>query len=339
MKCASESGLDTTKGLLNDVSTRWNSTYLMLADAIYYRAAFDRLTSYDRRRYEKMCPSAAEWEKAMKIRAFLKRFFDLTELFSGTLYPTANLFYKGFCDIKIILTDWSKGKDSDITIRRMATAMLAKFDKYWNKSNTALAVASFLDPRFKMRIVQFCMEFIHQDMHPIKVTEFLNIIRNMYDCYASAAPPRNHNAFEPIDTPDANQDPTEFVSALDKYLYRAETHNTSSKVNDLEKYLSEETLKVTKANESTFDILAWWKNQKDTYHVLSLLARDVLAMQASTVASESAFSAGGRVVDPYCSRLDSEMAQALICTKDWIAGVRRGKNYNSLDILFMCNNQ
>lgn len=176
-------------------------------------------------------------------------------------------------------------------------------------------------------------------MHPIKVTEFLNIIRNMYDCYASAAPPRNHNEFEPIDTPDANQDPTEFVSALDKYLYRAETHNTSSKVNDLEKYLSEETLKVTKANESTFDILAWWKNQKDTYHVLSLLARDVLAMQASTVASESAFSAGGRVVDPYCSRLDSEMAQALICTKDWIAGVRRGKNYNSLDILFMCNNQ
>lgn len=161
MKCASESGLDTTKGLLNDVSTRWNSTYLMLADAIYYRAAFDRLTSYDRRRYEKMCPSAAEWEKAMKIRAFLKRFFDLTELFSGTLYPTANLFYKGFCDIKIILTDWSKGKDSDITIRRLATAMLAKFDKYWNKSNTALAVASFLDPRFKMRIVQFCMEFIH----------------------------------------------------------------------------------------------------------------------------------------------------------------------------------
>lgn len=161
MKCASESGLNTTKGLSNDVSTRWNSTYLMLADAIYYRAAFDRLTSYDRCRYEKMCPSAAEWEKAMKIRAFLKRFFDLTELFSGTLYPTANLFYKGFCDIKIILTDWSKGKDSDITIRRMATAMLAKFDKYWNKSNTALAVASFLDPRFKMRIVQFCMEFIH----------------------------------------------------------------------------------------------------------------------------------------------------------------------------------
>lgn len=161
MKCASESGLNTTKGLSNDVSTRWNSTYLMLADAIYYRAAFDRLTSYDRRRYEKMCPSAAEWEKAMKIRAFLKRFFDLTELFSGTLYPTANLFYKGFCDIKIILTDWSKGKDSDITIRRLATAMLAKFDKYWNKSNTALAVASFLDPRFKMRIVQFCMEFIH----------------------------------------------------------------------------------------------------------------------------------------------------------------------------------
>ncbi|KAF0929866.1 hypothetical protein E2562_026080, partial [Oryza meyeriana var. granulata] len=120
-----------------------------------------------------------------------------------------------------------------------------------------------------------------------------------------------------------NQDPTELVSALDKFLYRNETNATALEVNDFEKYMSEEPLYVTKANENTFDILSWWKNQRDAYLVLSILAHDVLAMQVSTVASESACSAGGRVVDPYCNRLDPEMVQALICTKDWIAAGRK----------------
>jgi len=73
-----------------------------------------------------------------------------------------------------------------------------------------------------------------------------------------------------------------------------------------------------------FDILAWWKNKKEQYPILSQIVRDVMAMQVSTVASESAFSAAGRVVDPYRNRLDSEMVQALICTKDWVAAASKG---------------
>ncbi|CAD6215289.1 unnamed protein product [Miscanthus lutarioriparius] len=35
------------------------------------------------------------------------------------------------------------------------------------------------------------------------------------------------------------------------------------------------------------------------------------------------FSAAGRVVDPYRSRLDPEMVEALICTKDWVVAARK----------------
>jgi hypothetical protein len=49
-----------------------------------------------------------------------------------------------------------------------------------------------------------------------------------------------------------------------------------------------------------------------------------MAIQVSTIASESAFSAAGRVVDPYHNRLDPEIVQALICTKDWVAAARKG---------------
>jgi hypothetical protein len=63
----------------------------------------------------------------------------------------------------------------------------------------------------------------------------------------------------------------------------------------------------------------------EEYPTLYLLARDVLAMQVLSVASESAFSAGGRVVDPYRSCLDPEMVEALVCTKDWIIASKRGE--------------
>ena len=82
--------------------------------------------------------------------------------------------------------------------------------------------------------------------------------------------------------------------------------------------------KVGKSNQHTFDILAWWKAHKEEYPILGQLARDVLAMQVSTVASESAFSAGGRVLDPFCTRLDPTMVEALVYTKDWIARARKG---------------
>ena len=50
--------------------------------------------------------------------------------------------------------------------------------------------------------------------------------------------------------------------------------------------------------------------------ILSQVARHVLAMSISTVASESAFSTGGRVIDKYRSSLTPKTAEALICTQD-----------------------
>jgi hypothetical protein len=54
MKRTTKVGLDTKKGIQMDVSIRWNSTYLMLRDALYYKNAFIRLKSSDHRRYAKI---------------------------------------------------------------------------------------------------------------------------------------------------------------------------------------------------------------------------------------------------------------------------------------------
>ncbi|KAE8661495.1 Detected protein of unknown function [Hibiscus syriacus] len=83
---------------------------------------------------------------------------------------------------------------------------------------------------------------------------------------------------------------------------------------ELDKYLGE----AVENYDDEFDILSWWKVNSPRFPVLSNMAKDVLAIPLSTVASESAFSTGGRVLDQFRSSLTPKMVQALVCTQDYI---------------------
>ncbi|KAG6515157.1 hypothetical protein ZIOFF_025542 [Zingiber officinale] len=74
----------------------------------------------------------------------------------------------------------------------------------------------------------------------------------------------------------------------------------------------------------TYD--AWTFIATDGYPELAKLARDVLVVPVSTVASESAFSLGGRIIDQYRSSMSPQVVEALICSRDWLFG----ENYISL---------
>ncbi|WVZ49880.1 hypothetical protein U9M48_001203 [Paspalum notatum var. saurae] len=54
------------------------------------------------------------------------------------------------------------------------------------------------------------------------------------------------------------------------------------------------------------------------YPTLSCMTRDILAVPASTVASESAFSTRLRVLSDFQSRMTLETVKVLVCLQDWI---------------------
>ncbi|KAI3892956.1 hypothetical protein MKX03_014633 [Papaver bracteatum] len=59
------------------------------------------------------------------------------------------------------------------------------------------------------------------------------------------------------------------------------------------------------------------------------MARDILAIPASSVASESVFSTSGRVVDKFRSSMHPETIEALICGYDWIRSGMESKLFFS----------
>jgi hypothetical protein len=65
------------------------------------------------------------------------------------------------------------------------------------------------------------------------------------------------------------------------------------------------------------DIINWWKVSGSRFPTLQKLARDILPIPITSVASECAFSTSGRVLSAHRSRLTPNVAEALMCMHAW----------------------
>ncbi|KAL0419214.1 UNVERIFIED_CONTAM: putative AC transposase [Sesamum radiatum] len=89
---------------------------------------------------------------------------------------------------------------------------------------------------------------------------------------------------------------------------------TNSATLELDMYLEESLLPRAR----DFDILNWWKTNGVKFPTLQKMARDILAILVSTVASESAFSSSGMLINPHRNRLHHTTVEALMCSHYWL---------------------
>jgi len=69
--------------------------------------------------------------------------------------------------------------------------------------------------------------------------------------------------------------------------------------------------------EDHVDPLLWWQVRQEEFPILSQIARDYLCIQATSVASEQAFSVAGQTISPLRNRVDAEIARVTLCLKSW----------------------
>ncbi|KAI3745848.1 hypothetical protein L6452_08259 [Arctium lappa] len=94
----------------------------------------------------------------------------------------------------------------------------------------------------------------------------------------------------------------------------ASENDDSVDMAELDNYLKEKLM----PKDVDLDLLLWWKTNGGKYPTLQRMAKDILAIPVSTVASESAFSTSGRLISPHRSRLHPKTLEALMCAQSWL---------------------
>ncbi|KAL2901816.1 putative AC transposase [Bienertia sinuspersici] len=106
-KCVLDSKCNFVGKLRLYCPTRWNSTYLMLKRAL----------------------TSEQWTIVQFVCQLLGPFHSITELFSGSDYPTANLYFANVLAIEKQLVLVNNHKID--SIKKKASVMLEKFEKHW----------------------------------------------------------------------------------------------------------------------------------------------------------------------------------------------------------------
>ena len=133
---------------------RWNSTYTMLENALYFKDALLWFGNRDGIFKSNFSLTHDEWEKVRIMHDFLKTFYKVTCTLSGTKYPTSNLYFQCvFLVQSCVLKAFSEGHEF---MSPMLAPMKEKFDKYWADYNVFLSCIAVLDPRCKLGFVSYC---------------------------------------------------------------------------------------------------------------------------------------------------------------------------------------
>ncbi|KAI0524894.1 hypothetical protein KFK09_004284 [Dendrobium nobile] len=323
LECVNHSSLEDKRGLKQDVSTWWSSTFIMLKSAIYYRRAFLHLELIDSNYKE--CPSNSDWDKIEKIEKLLAVFHEISNLFSNAKYTTANLYFPVVFSAYLTFRE-EMGSDDEY-LRSMATLLFSKFERYWSDFHILLVIAVILDPRYKFSFVEWCYKKLYDDagvIESMKVREKLFSLFSEYISTNKLLPGPKTSSTSDAAIYDGSQgnfkasensfskENTDLFREFDSF----ESEEAISQKSQLELYLDEPRLD----RKSRLDILAYWRGNQFRYPEVAAMARDILSIPVSAITMDNAFDANGRVLDQYYSALKPDILEAFICTRDWFYG-------------------
>ncbi|CAN4087306.1 unnamed protein product [Withania somnifera] len=303
-------GIDSQKCLNLDNSFYWNSTYIMIETALEYKIAFPLLQERDSR--YAVCPTVAEWDRISAIASFLKLFIEVSNVFAGSKYTTANTYLSEICDIHLKLIEWCQ--NSDDFVKSLALKLKSRFDEYWKKCSLALAIAAILDPRYKMQLVKYYYPQIYGDSAPDCINIVSDCMKALYNGHAIYSPLAPNGQAEASQVGGAGAN-TDRLTGYDKFVYQTSVSNIIK--SDLDNYL-EDDLFPRNDDIDDFSILNWWKVHTPKYPILSMMARNILGMPMSKASIEYMFSTGNKALEPYRTSLRSDTLQALMCAQDWM---------------------
>ncbi|KAH0648371.1 hypothetical protein KY285_033619 [Solanum tuberosum] len=156
----------------------WNVTFHKLQEALELEAKGEYLKADDYKGYH--IPSPREWDKVRGVCKLVGHVYTAAEVLFMAKRPTAGLYFHNLNNLRFNLMKDSAS--SDKFTRNLANSMLEKFDKYWRNMYLVFALATIMDPRYKVKYLEFCF-LKYKDNDHSSLPSILESIRSLLHDY------------------------------------------------------------------------------------------------------------------------------------------------------------
>ena len=304
----------STKKLIQDVTTRWNSTYYMM-ERLYEEKSAVAIYASENSRIENL--TATQWTLTENCITLLKPFEEITKQISSTesiiseVIPTLAALRRYLC--KTTFTG---------VVGRVKDSLIGNLNHRFEniEENLNFAIPTFVDPRFKLTFFnetkkKIIRGKILESLVLVDSTDSLQIGRSDLEVENISADCSSNCDELPIATIVPSKRLKLSVWQCLTEIATDELQNPSTSVGwtirdaaerEVDMYLASA---ITSRDDSPFE---WWKTNKNSFPMLSKLALKYLCTPASTIYSERLFSEAGNVYEAKRNRLLPENGEQLI---------------------------
>lgn len=281
--------------LLQDVRTRWNSTFYMLErmhdqrSAVTYYAGevstIKNLTEY-------------EWDITGHLLEVLRPFEEITRIVSSDESCISEAIPYVATLILFLEKPSSDHKGVEPTKETLKQSLNTRFKHIFG--NTLFTFATVLDPRFKLCFIpESCRQTLIE-----------RIVTDIFDAMEDQHTSGNHqHESSSSQQADSSSGFWKCFAEIGTSQQRTNDPTLCTINNELQQYLSDKNIE---RKQSPF---VWWSDNKYKFPNVYKLAKRYLSAPASTVVSERLFSTEGLVYEDHRNRLLPENAEMLTCMK------------------------
>lgn len=248
-----------------------------------------------------------EWGMLSLLHKYLKSFKKFSNVLCGDKYPTLPSVVVGVNILLDSLETLCENLDEKPDRNAMdATAILAfqagrdKLLKHYNKTNWIYCAVLILDPRHKLET--FEKTSWGKALKERSLGEFETIFKTKY---AHVVEEKDESG--ELEAEDSDDEYTKQIDAL----YSSDKSQRRDWKKELQDYLK------LKRVDRNVDIMDWWHKNEASFPKLALMARELLAIGASSAASERLFSKAGLVIRKCRNQLSDIHAEMLLCLNSW----------------------
>jgi len=276
------------------VATRWNSTVEMVKRLVEQEAAVTSVLATLGKR--ELQPSASEWESMEELVPVLEPFLEATKLLSYERQPSVSVVEPvlAFLLQKLQATNGRQKHVAKVVAADLKKAIQTRLA---DCDDTDLCrIASFLDPRFK-------------DLAFLPESDQQLVIEEVAHMALEYTPSGNEGTAETQESTQTSVAKKRKLSEFEAFLAAKQPNRLSKETAVAEEIAHYRRVVRMPLNTNAY---SWWAENKKQFPTLSQLARKLLALPATSVPSERAFSKAGHIVRRRRARLSPSNVDKLV---------------------------